>query len=136
MPSPSRDLQQQSIDGRKRKKKPLSAAAKAAKEQRIREYEERCRQLRSGTFRTEEQRQADERAAARERNRRERQIEEQRARAIVSGHMSHPEYGERLTAFIGNRPGVDPCQLLLIVRNWMRTNGITPARVVEMVETN
>lgn len=54
----------------------------------------------------------------------EREQETAKAMKAVNAHMSHPQYGQRLTKFIGQRPGVDPCRMLVVIRNWMATQGI------------
>lgn len=55
----------------------------------------------------------------------ERAKETENARAAVVAAMSHPVYGQRLSKFIGNRPGVDPCRLLVVIGNWLHVQGIT-----------
>jgi hypothetical protein len=54
----------------------------------------------------------------------EREQETENARRAVVAEMAHAVYGQRLTRFIGQRPGVDPCKLLVIIRNWKMTQGI------------
>jgi hypothetical protein len=54
----------------------------------------------------------------------EREAETAKARTAVVAEMANAVYGQRLSKFIGNRPNVDPCQLLVVIGNWKRTQGL------------
>lgn len=100
--------------------KPKSAKQLARKAANIAAYEARNAAMRAGTFKGVAELQAEREAN----NRIEWERETTKARATVTAHMSHPLYGARLTKFIGNRPGVDPCRLMVIIGNWLKTNGL------------
>jgi len=113
MPSPSNIAV-----ARQPRTKSKAQQAKAAAN--IAAYEARCAALKAGTFRGVVEIAAE--AAAR--SEAERLAETAKARQSVVENMSHPVYGARLSKFIGNRPNVDPCVLLVVVNNWKRTQGL------------
>ena len=113
MPSPS-NIQ----NARQPRTKSKAQQAKAAANKLA--YEARCAALRNGTFKGVVEIAAE--AAAR--SEAERMAETAKARDAVTVHMSHPVYGARLSKFIGQRPGVDPCVLLVVIGNWKRTQGL------------
>jgi hypothetical protein len=113
MPSPS-NIQ----NARQPRTKSKAQQAKAAANKLA--YEARCAALKAGTFKGVVELAAE--AAAR--SEAERAVETAKARQSVVEHMAHPVYGQRLTRFIGQRPGVDPCVLLVVVNNWKRTQGL------------
>jgi len=112
MPSPSRvnENAASTVAGRLRRRRPLTERERAAKAERVAAYEERCEALKNGTFKG-----VVELAA---------ESETEHARQRVVAEMANAVYGQRLTRFIGQRPGVDPCRLLVVIGNWKRTNGI------------
>ena len=123
MPSPSRvhDNITATAAGRARKRKPLTAREREAKAARIAAYEARCAALKAGTFKSvvEQAAEAAARSAA------ERMAETERARSKVAYHMSHPQYGERLSKFIGTACKIDPVRLAnVVIPNWIKTQGI------------
>ena len=123
MPSPSRlpDMINSSAAGRARRRKPLTERERAAKAERIAAYEARCAALKAGTFKGV----VEAAAEAKARSEAERRAEEDNARKMVSAHMGHAVYGQRLTRFIGNRPGADACRLAnVVIPNWLKTQGI------------
>ena len=113
MPSPSKIQNARQPRAKSAKQKAKAAANIAA-------YEARCAALRDGTFKGV----VEAAAEAKARSEAERERETVNARTAITAHMSHPMYGARLTRFIGNRPNVDPCVLLVIINNWLRTNGL------------
>lgn len=112
MPSPSNIVAP-------RAPKAKSAKAKAKAAANIAAYNARCAALKAGTFKgiVEQAAEAKARAAA------ERMAETAKARSAVVAAMNHPQYGARLTKWLGHRKD-DPCRLMVIIRNWMITNGI------------
>jgi hypothetical protein len=113
MPSPSNI-----VAARQPRTKSKAQQAKAAAN--IAAYNARCEALKNGTFKGVVEIAAE--AAAR--SEAERMAETVKARDAVVAHMAHPVYGARLTRFIGQRPGVDPCVLLVVVNNWKRVQGL------------
>jgi hypothetical protein len=113
MPSPSN-----TVVARQPKAKSAKAKAKAAAN--IAAYNARCEALKNGTFKGV----VEQAAEAKAKREAERVAETAKARTAVVAAMSHAVYGERLTRFIGQRPGVDPCKLLILISNWKRTQGI------------
>jgi hypothetical protein len=113
MPSPSNIVAARAPKAKTAKQRAKAEANKLA-------YEARCAALKAGTFKGVVELAAE--AAAR--SEAERMVETAKARDAVTAHMSHPVYGERLTRFIGQRPGVDPCVLLVVVNNWKRVQGL------------
>jgi len=128
MPSPSRvnDNAVATANGRARKRKPLTERERAAKAERVAAYEARNAAIaaRRETLAALTGVRSSEAAALAALDKIERAKETENARAAVVAAMSHPVYGHRLSKFIGNRPGVDPCRLLVVIGNWMATQGI------------
>ena len=83
-------------------------------------YEARNTAIRNGTFKSVAELQAEREAS----NKIEREREIMNARKAITNHMSHPLYGQRLTKFIGQRPNVDPLKLMMVINNWLKTNGL------------
>ena len=128
MPSPSRvnDNAVATANGRARKRKPLTERERAARAARIAAYEERCEALKNGTFRGVVELAAEAKARAKA----ERERETENARKAVAAHMANAVYGERLTRFIGQRPGADACRLAnVVIPAWLKTQGITVEHV-------
>lgn len=123
MPSPSRvnENAASTVAGRLRRRRPLTERERAAKAERVAAYEERCEALKNGTFKGVVELAAESKAR---RSEAERVAETEHARQRVVAEMANAVYGQRLTRFIGQRPGVDPCRLLVVIGNWKRTNGI------------
>jgi hypothetical protein len=100
--------------------RPKSAKQLAKRDANIAAYNARNTAIRNGTFKGVAELQAEREAS----NKIERAAETAKARDAVVAHMSHPMYGVKLSKFIGQRPGADPCVLLVIINNWLRTNGL------------
>lgn len=123
MPSPSRvnDNAVATANGRARKRKPLTARERDAKAKRIEEYNARCAALKAGTFKGV----VEQAAEAKARSEAERQAETENARKAIAVHCGHAVYGQRLSRFIGNRPGADACRLAnVVIPAWLKTQGI------------
>ena len=107
--------------------RPKSAKALARKAANIAAYEQRCAAMaaRREKLAALTGVKSSEAAAMAALDRIERAKETENARAAVAAAMSHPQYGQRLSKFIGNRPGVDPCRLLVVIGNWLHVQGIT-----------
>lgn len=111
--------------GRQRKRKPLTAREKAAKAERIKQYEARCAAIKDGTFKgvVEQQQEAAARSEA------EREAETENARKVVVAHMSDPDYGKRLSQFL-NGSKADPVRIAnVVIPNWLKTQGIVVEHV-------
>jgi hypothetical protein len=100
--------------------RPKSAKQLAKRDANIAAYNARNTAIRNGTFKGVAELQAEREAS----NKIEREREIVNARKAITNHMSHPLYGQRLTKFIGQRPGVDPLKLMMVINNWLKTNGL------------
>ena len=100
--------------------RPKSAKQLAKRDANIAAYNARNTAIRNGTFKSVAELQAEREAS----NKIEREREIMNARKAITNHMSHPLYGQRLTKVIGQRPNVDPLKLMMVINNWLRTNGL------------
>jgi hypothetical protein len=100
--------------------KPKSAKQIAKRDANIAAYKARNEAILNGTFKSVADMQAEREAN----NKIERERETANARKQITAHMSHPLYGARLTKFIGQRPNVDPLKLMMVINNWLKTNGL------------
>lgn len=115
-----------SAAGRARRRKPLTERERAAKAERVAAYEARCAALKAGTFKGV----VEQAAEAKARSEAERQAETENARKAIAAHCGHAVYGQRLSRFIGNRPGADAVRIAnVVIPNWLRTQGITVEHV-------
>jgi hypothetical protein len=114
MPSPSNIQPARAPKNKTAKQRAKAEANKLA-------YEARCAALKAGTFKGV----VELAAEAKAKSEAERAVETERARRLVTAHMSHAVYGQRLTKWLGNRPGADACRIAhVVIPNWLRTQGI------------
>lgn len=113
MPSPS-NIQPARQPRAKSAKQRAKAAANVAA------YNARCAALKAGTFKGV----VELAAEAKARSEAARAVETENARKAIVAHMANAVYGQRLTKWLGHRKD-DPCRLLVVIRNWMATQGYT-----------